>query len=71
MSKKQVNHVIRAWKDPVYRSNLSAKERAQLPEHPAGMIELEDDMLKELVGGRWGCNTAGNNYSCTSIIINP
>ena len=68
MSKKQVNHIIRAWKDQEYRNSLSAEEIAQLPAHPAGMIELEDSVLNGVLGGYW-CNT-GNN-SCYSIIINP
>lgn len=37
--------VIRAWKDPLYRSTLSAGELDQLPVHPAGLIELRDDQL--------------------------
>jgi len=34
--------VIRAWKDPEYRLSLNEAERALLPEHPAGLVELED-----------------------------
>ena len=34
--------VIRAWKDEEYRLSLTEQERAQLPAHPAGLIELED-----------------------------
>jgi mersacidin/lichenicidin family type 2 lantibiotic len=37
--------IIRAWKDEVYRASLNEAERAQLPEHPAGLIELEDGDL--------------------------
>jgi mersacidin/lichenicidin family type 2 lantibiotic len=33
-------HVIRAWRDPEYRASLSEAERAALPDHPAGLIEL-------------------------------
>jgi mersacidin/lichenicidin family type 2 lantibiotic len=36
------NDVIRAWKDPYYRAGLSAPQRAQLPAHPAGAIELAE-----------------------------
>ncbi len=61
MSKKQVNHIIRAWKDPVYRSSLSAKERAQLPKNPVGMIEIENSNLRELIGGR-----VGSNFNCNT-----
>ncbi len=38
MSKKQVNHIVRAWKDADYRESLSAEELAQLPENPVGMF---------------------------------
>ena len=43
--------VIRAWKDPLYRASLTADELAQLPPHPAGLIELSDDRLKAASGG--------------------
>ena len=43
--------VIRAWKDPLYRASLSAEEVAQIPAHPAGLIELEDRELREATGG--------------------
>jgi mersacidin/lichenicidin family type 2 lantibiotic len=38
-------HVIRAWRDPEYRARLSEAERAQLPTHPAALIELGDAEL--------------------------
>jgi mersacidin/lichenicidin family type 2 lantibiotic len=34
--------IIRAWKDEDYRLSLSEAERALLPAHPAGLIELTD-----------------------------
>ena len=43
--------IVRAWKDPEYRASLSAEERAKLPAHPAGMIELEPAALTRVVGG--------------------
>ena len=42
--------VIRAWKDPPFRDSLSAESRAMLPPHPAGIVELTDDQLKEASG---------------------
>jgi mersacidin/lichenicidin family type 2 lantibiotic len=42
--------VIRAWKDEEYRLSLTDEERAQLPDHPAGLIELEDEELKNVLG---------------------
>jgi mersacidin/lichenicidin family type 2 lantibiotic len=43
--------IIRAWKDEEYRNSLSDAERAQLPEHPAGLIELPDEELDAVAGG--------------------
>src|SRR5919199_996646 len=34
--------IIRAWKDEEYRASLSEAELAQLPENPAGLIEIAD-----------------------------
>jgi len=42
--------VIRAWKDAEYRESLSADDRAALPNHPAGLVDLSDAEL-ELVRG--------------------
>jgi mersacidin/lichenicidin family type 2 lantibiotic len=54
--------IIRAWEDPDYRNSLSEAERAALPANPAGMIELTDAELNEVVGAvqsgaSVGCNT--------------
>jgi mersacidin/lichenicidin family type 2 lantibiotic len=38
--------IIRAWKDAEFRSNLSEAQRAMLPSHPAGSIELGDPSLE-------------------------
>lgn len=45
--------IIRAWKDPEYRANLSSEQRAALPENPSGksLIELSEEALAEVVGG--------------------
>lgn len=45
--------VIRAWKDAEYRMSLSEDERAGLPAHPAGPIELTDVELDGVAGGFW------------------
>jgi mersacidin/lichenicidin family type 2 lantibiotic len=47
-----IKNLIRAWKDPGYRNSLNAAERAALPPHPAGAIELDEDELGHIVGGR-------------------
>ncbi|MFE8602530.1 mersacidin/lichenicidin family type 2 lantibiotic [Archangium violaceum] len=43
--------IIRAWKDPVFRASLSPEQRAELPEHPAGVTELDEGSLGQAVGG--------------------
>lgn len=43
--------IIRAWKDEEYRDSLSEEERAALPAHPAGVIELSDLELGHVAGG--------------------
>ena len=43
--------IIRAWKDESYRLSLSEAERALLPEHPAGAIELTDAAIDGAAGG--------------------
>jgi mersacidin/lichenicidin family type 2 lantibiotic len=59
-------NIIRAWKDAEYRQSLSEAERALLPEHPAGLIELADADLNA-AGGRprgGGCDT-WSTVECT------
>ena len=53
--------VIRAWKDEAYRASLTDAERARLPTHPAGRIELSDAELESVAGGRLYIT----NLSCT------
>ncbi|WP_414551983.1 mersacidin/lichenicidin family type 2 lantibiotic [Anabaena sp. CCY 0017] len=43
--------IIRAWKDEDYRNSLSAEQRSQLPENPAGMVELTNTTMETIVGG--------------------
>ena len=60
-----IDKVIRAWSDPGYRAGLSADERAALPPHPAGLVELSDADLEPIQGGLSAqtagiaCNTYG------------
>jgi mersacidin/lichenicidin family type 2 lantibiotic len=46
-------NIIRAWKDENFRNNLSEKERALLPQNPAGLVELTDADLGAATGGRY------------------
>ena len=43
--------VIRAWKDEDYRSRLSDAERSELPDNPAGLVELSETELSGAAGG--------------------
>ena len=61
--------LIRAWKDPVYRSSLDAAKLGALPAHPAGLIELQDEELRSVGGAittALGCtmHTFGQWASC-------
>lgn len=42
--------IIRAWKDEGFRRRLSQEQRAQLPEHPSGAIELQASERREAMG---------------------
>ena len=43
--------VIRAWRNPEYRESLSEDLRFQMPDHPAGLVALDDEDLRHSVGG--------------------
>ena len=43
--------IVRAWKDAEYRETLSKEERALMPNHPAGLIELTDAELGLVAAG--------------------
>ena len=45
-------NIIRSWKDADFRDSLSDAERALLPENPAGLVELTDEVLSDVVGGQ-------------------
>jgi mersacidin/lichenicidin family type 2 lantibiotic len=57
--------IIRAWKDEEYRRSLTDAERAQLPAHPAGLIELDDADLGLVAGGL----LASTHSTVTSVDI--
>lgn len=42
-------NIIRAWKDEEFRNSLSDEERALLPTNPAGLLELTDEALDDLL----------------------
>ncbi len=45
-------NLIRAWKDADYRNSLSAAALAALPQHPAGLVELPEEEMAVVAGGR-------------------
>jgi len=51
--------IIRAWKDEEYRAGLTEAEQALLPQHPAGLIELDNEQMKAILG-------AGHGYQPTT-----
>jgi mersacidin/lichenicidin family type 2 lantibiotic len=61
-----LDRIIRAWKEPEYRLDLSAEESAQLPENPAGAIELTDDELDMAVGGHHSSNSSSSSSNSSS-----
>ena len=62
--------IIRAWKDPGYRHNLSGEELARMPANPAGTIELTDDLLDQVAAGQEEEASTNGNFTsgcCQSI----
>ena len=59
--------IIRAWKDDTYRQNLSAEQLSQLPDNPAGELELTDADLESIYGGDDGQGGSFNRVKISSI----
>ncbi len=49
--------IIQYWKNEEHRLNLSDEERANLPENPAGLVELTDEALDDLISGGVGADS--------------
>jgi len=61
--------IIRSWKDPRYRRNLSAQQLQALPEHPAGAAMLTVRELKAasgLIDGEEEFGVLTTSFDCTS-----
>lgn len=59
--------VIRAWRDGEFYASLSSADRAALPESPASVIELNDEVLASVTGGcsvLEGCPTSAICTPC-------
>ena len=67
------HQIVRAWKDPGWRNALSTAERAALPANPAGSIEISDEDLGRIAGGRqnsWWCHTC-SACTCFEVCSTP
>lgn len=49
-----IHETVRAWKDADYLASLSEAQRAALPAHPAGPLDLGDVDLAAVAGGSTG-----------------
>ncbi len=63
-----IKNIIRAWKDEDYRLSLSEAERALLPEHPAGLIELSGAEMDGIAGGSCCC-TCSCPCPCSCLCV--
>jgi mersacidin/lichenicidin family type 2 lantibiotic len=61
---KKTIDVARAFRDEEYYLGLSEEQRASLGAHPSGLIELDESMLKVVVG-------AGTLVDTCSAICTP
>lgn len=68
-------NIIRAWKDAAFRNSLSAAESASLPPNPAGSIEISDEDLGKIAGGKpiqlpesVMCPTAACSWICSILV---
>ena len=62
--KKQ--EIIRAWRDGEFYAELDAEQKAQMPESPAALLEVDDAALRSITGG---CSVT--TYCPTSAICTP
>jgi mersacidin/lichenicidin family type 2 lantibiotic len=63
--------VIRAWKNEEYRLSLSEAERALLPAHPAGAVELTDVELGGAAGAAWPTALCPGSLVCSVFCPPP
>ena len=48
MKKKDI---IRAWRDGEFYDSLTDEQKAALPENPAALLAVDDDVLNSVAGG--------------------
>ena len=56
---------IKAWKNDQYRHTLTSAQRAALPVHPAGVVELDEALLTEVTGA----DASSYYLACTLWLI--
>jgi mersacidin/lichenicidin family type 2 lantibiotic len=56
--------IIRAWKDEEYRNSLTETQRALLPAHPAGLIELDQEEMRGVLGAGSVVSYWCSSYNC-------
>ncbi len=59
--------VIRAWRDGEFYATLSPADRTSMPDSPASVIELNDEVLANVTGGcsiGAGCPTSAYCSPC-------
>lgn len=72
MEKKK--QILEAWRNEEYYLSLSEEERARIPEHPSGLLDIEDEALRSITGGCGGTTTiklCGGGGGDTSAICTP
>ncbi len=57
--------ILRAWRDHDYWLSLSERERAHVPENPAGLVELMDVELEHVVGLTHAFTHCSDSCTCT------
>jgi mersacidin/lichenicidin family type 2 lantibiotic len=59
--------IIEYWKNSEHRLNLTEEERAKLPANPAGLVELTDEALDDLISGGAAEAPSCGWDSCNSV----
>jgi mersacidin/lichenicidin family type 2 lantibiotic len=64
-------NIIRAWRDEEYRLSLSDAERALVPANPAGLVDVSEEDLDQVVGGAACscCCTCGCSCGCCRTFL--
>lgn len=66
--------IVRAWKDEDYRNSLTDAQRSQLPENPAGVIDMTDKEMEAINGASfasWLCNCSNISRVMNCLAPNP